>query len=151
MASYLTNDHQELLLPSISNQSNLSGRINQPCEEDNLHVLVSKLIPLVKSVKDILESNQIQRKDVSQSVSFPLVCRVSQQTSLFLNDMTMIVDLLRHDKEKKMFMMNQSNAKNDNNIPGKIGLTRSHSNVVETDLNNSLHGHIANHPLYGDY
>lgn len=66
---------------------------------DTMENVVSQLIPLVRSVKDTLSMHQIQQTDISSSISFPILCRFNHNASLFFNDMTLLADLLQHDKE----------------------------------------------------
>ena len=136
-----TPQHQDAKLSrSVSNKSN----------EESMESLLNQLLPLVKSVQGTLAAYQIQKRDLSSSVSFPILCRFSLNASQFLNDMTMLGDLLQHDhnnrplsaikssisvstseqqtsSEKSMDMMMLPLAVD------KVLLTRRQSNVIEEE------------------
>lgn len=72
---------------------------NMSSSSDSVESVVAQLIPLVRSIKDTLSMHQIQQTDISSSISFPILCRFNHNASLFFNDMTLLADLLQHDKE----------------------------------------------------
>lgn len=81
-----------------------SGRSTVSNDETRIESLrnnIANVLPLVRTIKDSLSMHQIQQKDISPSVSFPVLCRLSQNASVFYNDMSMLSDLLQHDRDSQ--------------------------------------------------